>query len=325
MDSELTLQQINQNIQHRCVRDLAWALLQPCFFNELGDEPSEYLQTTWHDNHLPSWLSQLDHNPSNLLKHLKEQRATRLGIYFEQLLSFYFANYPRFRLVAKNLQANSAQRTIGEYDFIIWDQYDQQHYHVEVAVKFYVGFPTIETEIANNIALHNWHQWVGPNKKDTLSIKMQHLTHHQLQLSQTEAGKSALNTIGLDPEQLTPKLLLTGRLYLPYHAQNTQALYPRYIHHSPTEFSYWLSIDELTHSTSVIQADHDYIVLPRQLWMAEINSTDIKQYDLERIPGTHITAYVTAKMQEDDTPLHIAEIKHDGRQQIETQRFFLLS
>jgi hypothetical protein len=219
--AQQSLQQFHKTAKHRPIRDLAWALFNPALFSSFGaDNNSSHitnacLEPIWQDDGVLPWLYALDNEPAALLSHLQDQRATRLGIYFEQLLSFYFAEYPRFTLLAKNLQAHDSQRTIGEYDFIVWDQKQQQHYHIEVAVKFYIGIQDVGIQvldidiantIPNNTPIYNWHLWVGPNKKDSLGIKMKHLGHHQLRLSETEAGKNALQSIGLTPEQLEPKL-----------------------------------------------------------------------------------------------------------------------
>jgi hypothetical protein len=68
---------------------------------------------------------------------------------------------------------------LGEFDFIIFDRKTQKINHVEVAVKFYLGHQNYNQStckpIKKNLPLHNWHNWVGPNFRDTLAIKMRHL------------------------------------------------------------------------------------------------------------------------------------------------------
>jgi uncharacterized protein len=328
MHSSPTLQQLNKNLIHRPVRDLAWAIFNPPLFRHSSTIPTEYLTPIWQDDGLYTWLYTLDADPLALFKHLEDQRATRLGIYFEQLLSFYFAEYPRFSLLAKNLQANNDQRTIGEYDFIIWDKQALQHYHIEVAVKFYIGLQTLESDIANNTPLHNWHLWVGPNKKDTLGIKMNHLIHHQLPLAKTDAGKNALSAIGLKPEQIQSILLLTGRLYYPLQ-QNpavSKVDLPKDSLHTLIDCSRWLYKAELEqHADQFLQEGHRYIILPRQLWMSAITNTDIADYSLTPINREHFIPSITDIMRNDSTPLHIAEITPiSAGKSIETRRFFLL-
>lgn len=343
-----SLNTLNKAITHRAVRDLAWALLQPAFFTSLPNTQNDCLDTCWLDDELIDWLYALDKKPALLFDHLKDQRATRLGIYFEQLLSFYFAEYPRFTLKAKNLQANATKRTIGEYDFIVWDQQEQQHYHIEVAVKFYIGLSEQQFEqtrpIKNNIVMYNWHQWVGPNKKDTLSIKMKHLLQHQLCLSDTEAGANALANIGLNPCDLKHKLLLTGRLYLPSNLveqppKNIDK--PQHIHHTPESLAHWFNLTELQnilsdnkHESSVsFSRNSRYAILPRQYWMADMTQTDIDNDDEVTVfEREELITYITDLFGKDDTPLHIAEIgvpdilsAESTDNAIEKQRFFVIA
>ncbi len=302
---------------HRAIRDLAWALFNPPLFDQLPKVPPQWLSPVWQDQQTLAWLAQLDRAPEALFEHLKDQRATRLGVYFEQLLSFYFEHFPRFRLLAKNLQANDTKRTIGEYDFIVWDQQEQCHYHIEVAVKFYIGLESLECHIARNHPIYNWHLWVGPNKKDTLGIKMTHLLERQLRLSHTDAGQQALASIGLHPEQLSPKLLLTGRLYYPYeNPQHTKVEAPHHSHHS-LERQRWFTLgnvatDPLNH----------YVILPRQLWMSPLNQYDIAESALPPIKAQDLRQSLKVAMQQHAAPLHIAAINPITGDELE--RFFVV-
>lgn len=308
--------------KQRAVRDLAWALFNPPLFEQIEEISDEWLTPVWQDSAVLAWLQTLDKNPHELLEHLKTQRATRLGIYFEQLLSFYFDHYPRFSLVAKNLQANSPQRTIGEYDFIVWDKELLKYYHIEVAIKFYIGLQDLDREIPKNSPIHNWHLWVGPNKKDTLGIKMNHLLHHQLCLSDTKAGTDALASIGLVADQLHPKLLLTGRLYYPEIETPSldRVTPPRYNTPQPLpQQALWVSPDRLN---TILDDQYHYIILPRQLWMSDITPTDAKAFALETMPSTLLIEYVQLTMARDDTPLHIAAI--NTLDNTEKHRFFVI-
>ncbi|MGS2718704.1 DUF1853 family protein [Eionea flava] len=354
---------ISSRFSHRWIRDMAWALLTPNFFSQWPDNDGiglfnqESLTPIWQDSRLISWLYDLDKNPAPLAAHMKTQRATRLGIYFEQLLSFYFSHYPRFRLLAKNLQANGSQRTMGEYDFIVWDNDDRQHYHIEVAVKFYVGFPaymdeTQENDIANipnNTPIYNWHQWIGPNKRDSLSIKVDHLLKHQLLLSNTPEGAAALETIGLTSDQIKPKLLLTGRLYLSYkevdqHVSSKGTLHanlPQHGHYQTPFTQYWFDQQWLVNNPQWLHidttADVVYIILPRQLWMSNLTPADIDDNDLDMLsPKTFFKRL--GDTTDKQLPLHVVQLVNNDRETStndiekknkqavlkEAQRFFIL-
>ena len=271
--------------KHRAIRDLAWALLRPGFFDQLNEAQNDWLLTPWLDSELIPWLYALDQQPEALFLHLKDQRATRLGIYFEQLLSFFFDHYPRFQLSAKNLQVydTESKRTLGEYDFIVHYLQQKCHYHIEVAVKFYIGLAELKVDIAGNTPLNNWHHWVGPNLRDTMAIKMRHLLQHQLVISHTDNGRQVLpaplngiNDNGRDDSQLGIRLLMTGRLYLPWHNDNTHLqqplALPAQLSHQHDDIGYWLTLEQLQapQTTFFNNSNTQYFVLPRQLWMSAI-------------------------------------------------------
>lgn len=327
MEPSVLLTKLNKTISHRPIRDLAWCLLHPSLFGSQLHQHYPDIQL-WPSeakpNDLMNWLHTLDQEPELLLQHLQQQRATRLGIYFEQLLSFYFAHYPRFELVAKNLQVNNGKRTIGEYDFIVLDKAEKQRYHIEVAIKFYVGLTQLDIDIEGNTPIQNWHHWVGPNKKDSLAIKMQHLMQHQLPLSTTAAGKATLETININPEQLQQRLLVNGRLYLPLKIgdHQTQIEPPTYTAHKPETLPNWIDAKQID---CFIKPAHHYILLPRQQWMAELTYADINTLNVEITSGKQLQATL---LQESQTPLHIAQLKADINPDtpgsIESARFFYL-
>lgn len=331
------LTELNRTIKQRPVRDLAWALLNPPFFSSIPNVYQQWLIPLWQDKGLVDWLYALDRQPEPLTNHLKEQRATRLGIYFEQLLSFYFSSYPRFELLAKNLQVNTAKRTIGEYDFIVLDKVENQHYHIEVAVKFFIG-PLSNTHIKGNTPIYNWHHWVGPNKKDSLGIKMNHLLQHQLRLSQTEAGERALHTIGLSAVDLIPKLLLTGRLYLPKTQSNHGNIdLPEYIQEAYCEtgqVSHWLTKDKALEELQLEerQKEHNadnvnqYVILPRQLWMNDITHTDIENFSLESLNAKALRNKLVETIDEEAPPLHIVKFQDNKEliSELKQQHFFVI-
>ncbi len=340
MSAEHTLNAIYDSIRHRALRDLAWALLHTPLFTNLPHslypedsciDDSSFGHALVDDN-LFHWLKKIDDSPERLIAHLKDQRATRLGIYFEQLLSFYFAEYPRFELLSKNLQVNNEERTLGEYDFIVLDKDQQQHYHVEVAVKFYVGLPSLDFDIKKNIPLFNWHLWVGPNKKDTLGIKLNHLLKHQLRLSETKAGQQALDTIQLNNKQLKPKLLMTGRLYAPHTTHNDEPTVkaPQYSQHNLDPCQVWVSKKDGILLIKDKGSQQDYLILPRQLWMSPLTAADIQTYNLSILSSKQLLQKIEA-ITDDQPPLHFSLLKpmcsYDRENLptlIEQQRLFLL-
>jgi hypothetical protein len=260
----------------RPVRDLGWALTQPPPFNTIPDFNKEWLQNDLYDQGLYSWLQNLDQNPTTLLEHLQQQRSRRLGIYFEQLLSFYFEHYPRFELLGKNVQVNGNKRTLGEFDFIINDLSVNKIYHIEVAIKFYLGHQYLLKDIEGNNPYYNWHHWLGPNKKDTLGKKMAHLKSHQLTLSETDSGKSALKPILKKDEAINVRLLLCGRFFFPI---NNKIETPQHCQWLPYQH-HWLSLHNAKHSEELMKNDKQLIVLPRAYWLSELTYEDLSNNKL---------------------------------------------
>ncbi|MFT5118515.1 MAG: hypothetical protein ACI9NY_002054, partial [Kiritimatiellia bacterium] len=96
-------------------------------------------------------------------------------------------------------------------------------------------------------------------------------------------------------------------------------------YHSKNNCSPWLTREQLLNSSTFIDKKKQYIILPRQLWMSELSSADIDTYSLRIISAEELPAYLSHKMSNDDTPLHIVAIQRSNTEEpIEEQRFFLL-
>lgn len=270
-------------LKHRPVRDLAWALCQPQLFTHIPGLPKQWLLLDYIDADIHQWLKTIDDHPTPLLDHLSQQRSTRLGIYFEQLLSFYFEYHPRFTLLAKNYQVNNTQRTLGEFDFIVYDQLCQCTKHIEAAVKFYLGNNVYTGNATRNTPLHNWHQWVGPSHKDTLAIKMQHLINHQLPLAITDEGQAALSQLIDKPESVRSRLLFAGRFYFPNYTVIAAPTFSEKV----SESLHWMTCDTFLNAqqNNKSKAEHFYCRLPRQYWFSPLLNTDLSATNLEIYSG----------------------------------------
>ncbi|SHE95451.1 DUF1853 family protein [Vibrio gazogenes] len=119
----------------------------------------------------------------------------RLGLLYQSVCSDLFKASPTYTLTAEEVQIIANGKTLGAVDFILNNQHTSQQEHWEVAIKFYL--------------LHQ-ELWFGPNAKDRLDIKLQHMLKHQLPLS---AHPMVLQQY---PQwQVTSQhLLMQGRLYI---------------------------------------------------------------------------------------------------------------
>lgn len=294
-ESRVTLPPEFLALNCRPLRDLAWALLCSSLFVPIPGLPAEWFNRDYIDEfeaqNLLLWLQANDKNPILLDTHLAEQRSTRLGIYYEQLLSFYFVYYEingerRFDLLAKNHQVNKDKRTLGEFDFIIFDRYTQCIKHLEVAVKFYLGHEDYnnasQAPIKKNQPLHNWHNWVGPNFRDTLAIKMRHLQEHQLQLGKTAAGTQSLIDLmvskgykSISDQGISCRLHISGRFFAP---KITTIALPSYCAHEVKNF--WCYRADTLKAINKAEAIQ-YCLLPKQYWLSELTLNDIKKGELQ--------------------------------------------
>ena len=76
----------------------------------------------------------------------------------------------------------------------------------------------------------------------------------------------------------------------------------------------------------------DYIILPRQLWLADIQVDDINTYALTVLNSENIKIAITEHFTKDAQPLHIAELQsqgntikpHANQQRQQTRRLFVV-
>jgi len=176
--------------RHRQVRDLAWAIGSS---NLVTPEANPYVQTNSFVKELyqqsRDWLLLLDETPRPLFQFLeqRQQRHNKLGLYFEDLWLFWLQEQPGIELLAHDFQVFRNKETIGAFDFIL--EREEQTEHWEIAIKLYLG-------IHNS---SNWIDWVGPGKRDRLSIKLNKMFDTQIELSSTPEGTKALTDIGITP------------------------------------------------------------------------------------------------------------------------------
>jgi len=261
------LEKVYKTIKHRVVRDLGWALLSPPLLQQLDADDLHLLQREYIDNEgaIYQWLLSIDQSPEPLIHYVQQRSQVRIGIYFEQLLGFYFSHYPRFLLLSQNLQVQGEKRTLGEFDFIIHDKQSGEYFHIESAVKFYLGH--FESSLlTKNIEHYNWHQWIGPNKKDSLSLKINSMLSKQLQLSQTPEGHQLLSKQSINADQLQTRLLLRGRFF---YANNNKET-PLFSHPKTCQDN-WYSLDDFALKPQIQQR---YSLLPKTHWLSPLTRED---------------------------------------------------
>lgn len=192
--------------KNKSVRDLAWAISTPPIMR-LKAQSCDWPKSSWFENAHQETLNLLlkfDQDPSELDDLLEKQKDKRLGKYFETLWFYWFSQHPRYDVLAQNLQIIIDGETLGEIDFILYDKENKKIMHWEVAIKFYLG-------LDDTFQMKNWH---GPNLKDRLDLKVNHLVNKQTRISHDPIVADWLNQLGFKIEQCA--VILKGRLYYHY-------------------------------------------------------------------------------------------------------------
>ncbi|AOA57407.1 DUF1853 family protein [Acinetobacter larvae] len=177
------------NYRHSIVRQLAFCIASPNILRYSPDtlENSQHFQ--WHDTkfwqqqyqYYQPRLAQLDRDPQPLIAFMQQLKSTRLGLRFEYLLWFWLTeqDYHPFQLLAHSLQLIDGRYTLGELDFVLYNQEQQRIEHWEVALKYYLA--------EQDASLKHWY---GLNRDDTLLKKLTHYSQQQFQFS--HAGEHAI-------------------------------------------------------------------------------------------------------------------------------------
>ena len=241
-------------------RDLLWVLnSQPLF--------SEDYRAVFQSNLLPKphrtllqTINPLSFNDAERLRSmLRTRRWHLLGIYYETLWQFLLERHPAIRLLSRNRQVKREDgSTLGEYDFIYQNNRNGGVTHLEIAVKFYLGVPaTSQTSEANA-----WNQWVGPGLKDRMDRKLHRLLQHQITLSDTQEGRSALEPLNV--HTMEKSICLQGYLFYPVHKNCPPPVGIAGGHLR----EYWVTASMLPGWLNTMTEPSGFLMLPKLQWLA---------------------------------------------------------
>lgn len=262
-----------------------------------------------------AWLESLDRQPQPLIEHLASRRSHRLGIYFESLWQFFLTHDPACDLLAHNLPIHHEGRTLGEFDCLYFCHERQQVIHLELAVKFFLGFsedrvsqetPSTSTSQAN--------QWLGPDAKDRLDLKLAHLLQKQTRLSDTPAAKEALKAMNIEVD--AKEVAFRGYLFTP----GEQPLAPPAGFNTLQPLSHWFTcsaiVQEYSQSNFAQNIPGDaFILLPKMQWLGAAQIGDNQPIQSRQA----MQALVDQHFSQDHYPLMIAALDAFGHEQA---RFF---
>ncbi len=185
-----------------------------------------------------------------------------LGKRVERFFENCIIDSKQYHLICKNKQIFKDKITIGELDFIIQDLIHKKTIHVELVYKFYLYDPKIKTEID---------RWVGPNRKDSLPLKIEKLKKHQFPLLYREETLPILEELKLNPNEIIQEVCYLGNLFIPkFHKEEIEISSIK-----NCIKGYWIlqnefTLEEYGNSLFFIPNKQDWIVDPKlnKVWLS---------------------------------------------------------
>jgi len=248
--------------KHKVVQDLVWVMESPMLLNPKYIPTMEQGLAVIMDNEFCTallnsskpWLVALDADPKPLKRFLNSNTSKFLGPYFECLVEYWIKERIKPQFFKSHIQVFDNNRTLGEYDFLFSSASDNQLVHLEVAVKFYLYYQSINGDV----------RFIGPNANDSLDIKLNHLLKHQLILSKSVSGKNKIHSLGFS--DTAPTILMKGYLFYPSD-YSKQADLPRYLSsaHLKGWWTYLKEFDVPCHGSK-----NRWAILEKSQWLGPV-------------------------------------------------------
>lgn len=281
------------------VRALAWLLDSPDLLDAGAPHWQGRIASTGPVTpEVERWLRDLDHDPARLDAALGPRVYTRLGLYAEKLMAFYFQE--QGRLVAHGLQIRANRNdTVGEFDFLL-DAGPDALEHIEFATKFYLLQGQAGQEFAQE-----FDTLVGPNLADSLGAKMRKIFGRQLELGAHPAAKALL------PRPVTlARALVKGWLFYP--AGSWPAMSGITAGHCR---GFWCALGEL----DALGADA-FLVLPKLQWLAPFRAAHA-EWLMNR---AQLHAELAAQFETNASPVLVAVVRVTPGLVEEVERGFIV-
>ncbi len=285
--------------RRQAVRDLAWSVKSAPLV-EVRDEEENLFFTAeecakFYEK-LTDVFAALDENPAPLHDFLEKKNAKLIGKRFESLIEFALEQNDEISLIASNLQVSENKKTLGEFDFIYFDKTTREYVHLEVAGKFYLWN-------GKNAAFRNF---VSPNSSDNLEKKLRQIFSKQIRLAQTEAGKRALENLGIG--KVRARVCLKGYVFYPLGVSPSD-VFPE--NHSR---GVWTTKENLSETEGEF-----FKILERRNWISPAYAVS------DYIGRDELIAEVERYFRVSDYPLLVAELERDDDSKFfEKRRIFVL-
>lgn len=277
------------------VRALAWLLDAPDLLAPAAPQWQGRIATLAPPAQATAdWLAALERDPSALDAALGARFYSRLGLYAEKLMAFYFAEHGL--LHAHGLQVRAGRNdTVGEFDFLLRD--GDRLLHWEFATKFYLLDP------ADGVA--PLAQLVGPNLADTLAAKMSKILDKQLALSSHPAAQALL-----DQPVGEARALVKGWLFYPAGQRvDLPGIAPGHCH------GFWITGSQC----AALDGEH-FVILPRLQWLAPWKAP----LAAGALAREELLALVADHMADAAAPLMVARVVLQDQYWVECERGFVV-
>jgi hypothetical protein len=240
------------------------------------------------------WLAQLDRDPAALDAALGEKVYTRLGLYAEKLMAFYYQQHGQ--LVAHGLQVRAARNdTVGEFDFLL-DAGPDGVEHIEFATKFY---------LLEGAAASRFDTFVGPNLADSLGKKMRKIVDKQLVLASHPAAQALLPR-----PVLRARALVKGWLFYPAGSaapmDGIAQLHCR---------GFWCALADVG-----ALEEQAWVVLPRLQWLAPYRT----EAGADALTSHALQAALALEFETAKAPVLVAALREQDGAMVETARGFVV-
>lgn len=197
----------------------------------------------------------------------------RLGKRIEQFVLFELEQDESIQLLKSNIQIFRNQITLGELDCLIKQL--EVPIHLEIVYKFYLYDPSISTEL---------NRWVGPNRNDSLVLKLNKLKEKQLPLLYHPETVKLLNTLNIKLTEFKQQVFFKAQLFMPFEAPEASfpfvnkdcvkgfyisyrdfKFFKNYSYHVPSKLDWlvephlgvtWISTQTFQHTISTLLASH---------------------------------------------------------------------
>jgi hypothetical protein len=134
----------------------------------------------------------------------------RLGKLIEQFVLLELEQDESTQVLKSNVQIFREQITIGELDCLI--RKIDEHIHLEIVYKFYLYDPSVSTELT---------RWIGPNRKDSLVLKLDKLKDKQLPLLYRPETAKVLDELETTAAQYRQRVCFKAQLFVPLNMLET--------------------------------------------------------------------------------------------------------